>query len=182
MRFCVGDEPECNGPECGHAETCPFFLRLAEEDPSIKTRLRGSLTNRQKTKIRRSLSRWSEDRFPRMTKDDFIRVCDEGSTTELNEFFDTLKPSKLEKEWLVPESLIRQEAANQFYAEAEWYKDAESFGESPSSVAIEQSTRVAFAPFFEKDKVKDLVFIDGRMVDLSKKEYKNDTRRNQELR
>ena len=39
MRFCVGDEPECNGPECGHAETCPYYLSEMKEDSSLKKML-----------------------------------------------------------------------------------------------------------------------------------------------
>lgn len=45
MRWCVGDEPECNGPECGHAETCPYFLELIKEDQSMKDELDKKIKN-----------------------------------------------------------------------------------------------------------------------------------------
>ena len=30
-RWCVGDEPECNGPDCGRAEDCPYYRGLAQD-------------------------------------------------------------------------------------------------------------------------------------------------------
>ena len=34
MRWCMDpEEPECNGPECGHAETCQFYIDCMKEDP-----------------------------------------------------------------------------------------------------------------------------------------------------
>ena len=34
MRFCVVEEPECNGPYCGHAKGCPFYQESMKEDSS----------------------------------------------------------------------------------------------------------------------------------------------------
>ena len=41
MRWCIDmEEPECNGPECGHADDCPFFKAEMEEDSSLADALR----------------------------------------------------------------------------------------------------------------------------------------------
>lgn len=39
MRFCVGEEPECNGPYCGHAEDCPYYLEGMKGDSSLRNEL-----------------------------------------------------------------------------------------------------------------------------------------------
>lgn len=39
MKYCVGEEPECNGPDCGHAEGCPFYLGMMKEDSSWRDEL-----------------------------------------------------------------------------------------------------------------------------------------------
>lgn len=39
MRFCVGEEPECNGPDCGHAEDCPYHLESMKEESSLRDEL-----------------------------------------------------------------------------------------------------------------------------------------------
>ena len=31
MKWCVGEEPECNGPDCGEANTCPYYLESVDE-------------------------------------------------------------------------------------------------------------------------------------------------------
>ena len=36
MKWCTGDEPECNGPDCGEAENCPYYKALMEEDPALR--------------------------------------------------------------------------------------------------------------------------------------------------
>lgn len=42
MRFCVGEEPECNGPYCGHAKGCPFYKEsMSEDDECRRERRRG---------------------------------------------------------------------------------------------------------------------------------------------
>lgn len=46
-RWCVDDEePECNGPDCGHADSCPYYKALMEEDSSLAEEL--SEYNRKK--------------------------------------------------------------------------------------------------------------------------------------
>ena len=32
MRACIGDEPECNGPYCGHSENCRAYIEMSKED------------------------------------------------------------------------------------------------------------------------------------------------------
>lgn len=32
MRACIGDEPECNGPYCGHSENCPAYIEMSKDD------------------------------------------------------------------------------------------------------------------------------------------------------
>lgn len=39
MRYCVGEEPECNGPYCGHAEDCPYYQEIMKEDSSFRREL-----------------------------------------------------------------------------------------------------------------------------------------------
>ena len=39
MRFCVGEEPECNGPYCGHAEGCPYYQESMKADSSCRCEL-----------------------------------------------------------------------------------------------------------------------------------------------
>lgn len=39
MRYCVGEEPECNGPNCGHAEDCPYYHEIMKEDSSCRCEL-----------------------------------------------------------------------------------------------------------------------------------------------
>ena len=39
-RWCLDDEePEYNGPDCGHADGCPYFKALTEEDSSVAEEL-----------------------------------------------------------------------------------------------------------------------------------------------
>lgn len=33
------EEPECNGPDCGHAEDCPYYLEMMKEDSSWRDEL-----------------------------------------------------------------------------------------------------------------------------------------------
>lgn len=40
MRWCMDEEePECNGPDCGHAEDCPYYLECIKEDSSLRDEL-----------------------------------------------------------------------------------------------------------------------------------------------
>lgn len=43
---CVGEDAECNGPDCGYAENCPYYLESMKEDSS----LRDELERRKQTK------------------------------------------------------------------------------------------------------------------------------------
>lgn len=35
MRYCIGEDAECNGPDCGHAEDCPYYLESMKDDSSL---------------------------------------------------------------------------------------------------------------------------------------------------
>lgn len=39
MRHCVGEDAGCNGPDCGHAEDCPYYLEYMKEDSSLRDEL-----------------------------------------------------------------------------------------------------------------------------------------------
>jgi len=39
VKWCIGDNdgwPECNGPDCGEVEDCPYYKALMEEDPACR--------------------------------------------------------------------------------------------------------------------------------------------------
>lgn len=56
MKYCIGDEPECNGPYCGHAEDCPYYLEGMKEDSSLRSELEKFKTTNTKgtTNVNRS--------------------------------------------------------------------------------------------------------------------------------
>jgi len=55
MRFCVGEEPDCNGPDCGHADDCPYYFESMKEDSSLRDELERwrRTTNGQKRRRRK---------------------------------------------------------------------------------------------------------------------------------
>lgn len=111
-----------------------------------------ALTPHQKTVIKLAVWKWCEEHFPQMIEADFISICEVGSTVDFKSMLESLRIVKRSGEWLVPKSLIRQEAMRQFYTMAQWYKDAGQFGKRPSDIAIEKSVEESFRPFFDKNK------------------------------
>lgn len=111
-----------------------------------------TLTQHQEHFIRDAVKEWCEEHFPNMIEADFIAICNTQWDFHFKAMLEKLQLVKRSKEWLVPKSLIRAEAASQFLELAHWYKDAGEWGKRPSDIAIEQSVEESFRPFFNKNK------------------------------
>ena len=111
-----------------------------------------TLTPHQEHVIRDTVAKWCEENFPQMIEADFIAICNTQWDFHFKSMLQTMQLVKRSKEWLVPKSLIRSEAASQFLKLAYWYKDAGEWGKRPSDIAIEKSVEESFRPFFDKNK------------------------------
>lgn len=111
-----------------------------------------ALTPHQERFIQDAVKEWCEEHFPSMIEADFIAICNTLWDFHFKSMLETMQLVKRSKEWMVPKSLIRAQAANEFLKEAHWYKDVGQFGRRPSDIRIEKSVEESFRPFFDKNK------------------------------